>query len=281
MTPKTLAIGESPTRLMKDTIYDTQTASPVSRGQLLDRLTDVRVIYVGEQHTNPSHHAIQLQLIQYFARSTPNLVIGVEMFDHTYQPVLDDWVAGKLNESQFLQRSHWYANWGFTYELYRGILNYVKEKGIRTVALNIPSYIPARISVGGIDSLSADDRRHLPVAIDTGNVSHRNYIEKIFKMHTLRGRENFDFFYAAQCTWDDAMAQSVADNLGSGKMVVLIGNGHIIHKFGVPDRAFARNPAPFKTIYLAPVDTKAEPSWADYLWVTEKTPMHRMLRTRH
>ena len=61
-------------------------------------------------------------------------------------------------------------------------------------------------------------------------------------------------------------------------MVVLVGNGHIIQKFGIPNRAFARNPAAFKTIYLAPVGGEAELSWADYLWVTpdQRPPRHPM-----
>lgn len=276
VTPRTLAIKGSPARLTENIIFRTDTASVVSRRQLLADLADVRVVYVGEQHTNPSHHAIQLEMIQALAQDTPELTIGMEMFDHTYQPVLDDWVAGELDETLFLQRTHWYANWRFDYSLYRGILDYAKEKKIRIIALNIPAYIPSRIGVGGLSSLSAEDRRHLPETIDTGNADHRAYLEDIFKMHTLRGRDTFAFFYEAQCTWEDAMAEAVADNLGSGKMVVLVGNGHIIEKFGVPNRAYARHPVAFKTIYLAPVGDEAEPAWADYLWVTPETPVRRM-----
>ena len=75
------------------------------------------------------------------------------------------------------------------------------------------------------------------------------------------------------------MADAVAENLESGKMVVLAGNGHIIRKFGIPDRAFARTHASFKTIYLAPVGGEAQLSWADYLWVTPETrmPHNRMM----
>jgi uncharacterized iron-regulated protein len=58
-------------------------------------------------------------------------------------------------------------------------------------------------------------------------------------------------------------------------MVVLAGNGHIIRKFGIPNRAFARKGAPFKTVYLASVGSQAETSWADYLWVTPEQRMPR------
>jgi len=142
--------------------------------------------------------------------------------------------------------------------------------------MTVPFHITAKIRVGGIASLSAEDAEHLPAAIDTSDADHRSYLEEIYQMHAFGGRGKFDFFYEAQCTWEDAMAAKVAENLGAGKMVVLAGNGHIIRKFGIPDRAFTRNPAPFKTIYLAAVGGQAERTWADYLWVTPDQRMPRM-----
>jgi uncharacterized iron-regulated protein len=268
VTPKTLAIKDSPTRLMEDTILRTDPPAVVSRKQLFDELAQARIVYVGETHTNPAHHAVQLEIVDAVAQTTPDLAIGMEMFDHTYQAILDQWSAGEMDEQTFIERTHWYANWRYDFGLYRDILEYAKEKGLRIIALNLPFHIPAKIGTGGIASLGDQDRRHLPAAIDTGNAEHRAYVEEIFKMHTLPGRENFDYFYEAQCAWEDAMAAAVADNLGSGKMVVLVGNGHITRKFGIPNRAHARNPAPFKTIYLAPVGGAAELTWADYLWAT-------------
>lgn len=258
---------------MENTILKTDTVSVISRQQLISDLTDARVVYVGESHTNPFHHAIQLEIIQALVQTTPDLNIGMEMFDHTYQPVLDQWTAGKLDQTSFIEQTHWYANWRFDFDLYRDILEYAKEKALRIIALNVPSHIPAKISTGGIASLSEEDRRHLPAAIDTDNPDHRAYVEEIFRMHAIPGRENFEYFYQAQCTWEDAMAEAVAANLGSGKMVVLAGNGHIIRKFGIPDRAYARTQAPFKTVYLAAVGGEAELSWADYLWVTPQARM--------
>jgi uncharacterized iron-regulated protein len=268
VTPKTLSIKDHPTRLMENTILNTATLSAVSHEQLIADLAKARVIYVGENHTNPAHHAIQLEVIKALDQSSAHLTIGMEMFDHTYQPVLDQWTAGELDQTTFIEKTHWYANWRFDFGLYRDILEYAKEKGLRIIALNVPFYIPARIRVGGLASLSEADRMHLPDTIDTTDADHRAYLEEIYNMHAFSGRNSFEFFYEAQCTWEDAMAEAIAENLGPGKMVVLAGNGHIIRKFGIPNRAFARSHAPFKTIYLAPVGDEAELSWADYLWVT-------------
>ena len=276
VAPKTLAIKNDPRPMMENTIVATSTAAVISRSRLIDELNAVRVVYVGESHTNPAHHAIQLGIIQALAQRTSDLSIGMEMFDYTYQPVLDRWVAGELDETAFLQQTHWYANWRFDFGLYRDILEYAKEKGIRVVALNIPFYIPAKIRVGGIASLLPDDAKDLPATIDTSNADHRKYLETIYKMHAFGSRGNFEFFYEAQCTWEDTMAEKVAENLGTGKMVVLAGNGHIIHKFGIPNRAFKRTRAPFKTVCLAAVGGEAELSWADYLWVTPDQSAPRM-----
>jgi uncharacterized iron-regulated protein len=273
VTPKTLSIKDNPTRLMENTILKTGTLSVVSKEQLIADMADSRVVYVGESHTNPFHHAIQLEIISALAQTTDHLTIGMEMFDYTYQPVLDQWTAGKLDQAAFIANTHWYANWRFDYGLYRDILEFAKGKGIRVIGLNVPFYIPGKISVGGIASLSKDDRRHLPATIDTSQADHRAYVEEIFNLHTVPGRENFEYFYEAQCTWEDAMAAAVAEQMGPGKMVVLAGNGHIVRKFGIPNRAFARSGAPFKTIYLATVGGEAELSWADYLWVTPDQPM--------
>lgn len=282
VTPMTLSIKDNPTRLMENTILKTDTLSVISRRELIDDLSTVRVIYVGETHTNPSHHAVQLEIIQALNPITAHLTIGMEMFDHTYQPVLDRWIAGEMDETAFIENIHWYVNWRFDFALYREILEYAKENAIRIIALNVPSQIPGKISVGGIASLSEEDRRHLPATIDTSDADHRAYVEEIFRMHAIPGRENFDYFYQAQCTWEDAMAEAIAENLGSGKMVVLVGNGHIIRKFGIPNRAYSLNPAPFKTVYPATVGDEAELSWADYLWVTPEAPQfhHGMQRSK-
>ena len=282
MSPNTLAIADRDADLPENTIFETAAATTISQAQLIDQLAGVQVVYVGESHTNASHHAIQLAVIQAMLETSSDVTIGMEMFDHTYQPLLDRWVAGELDETDFLQQTHWYANWRYDYSLYRDILEYAKEKKLRVIALNVPTYISSRIRVGGIASLSADDRRHLPATIDTTDAEHRAYLEEIFGMHRFSGKSSFDFFYEAQCTWEDGMAERVAGNLGAGKMVVLAGNGHIIRGFGIPKRAFARNGAPFKTIYLAAVGGEAEVAWADYIWVTpdQRTPHMSMPKSK-
>ena len=238
--------------------------------ELVDDLNNCQITYVGEKHTNFAHHKIQLQLIQSIFKKNPNMAVGMEMFDYTYQDVLDQWSAGKLDERTFLRKTHWYANWRYDFSFYRDILNFIKDNHIRLVGLNIPNYIPPRIREGGIDNLKEDEKKHLPEVIETSNAAHRKYVREVFNHHHhLTGRVEFEDFYMVQAVWDDGMADLIAKNLINGTMVVLAGNGHIQFKYGIPNRAFKRTGAPFRTIYLTPAGGDVERGIADYIWVTE------------
>jgi uncharacterized iron-regulated protein len=253
------------------TIISASTQQPVTFDELMNDLSGVQVIYIGEEHTDRTHHEIQVKIIKEIHKARPQVAIGLEMVDHTYQPILDRWSDGKLDRQNFLEKVHWYANWRFDFELYQNIFSFIKENKIKVLGLNIPRQIPPKIRLGGIENLSDDDKRYLPRNIDTTNKLHRDYVELTFRQHQSMSKKkfaSFDYFYLAMCVWDEAMAETIAEHLGGDVMIVLAGNGHIIHKFGIPDRAYTRTKAAFRTIYLASAGSQAELSYADYIWVT-------------
>jgi uncharacterized iron-regulated protein len=264
---------QSETYLPAGTIFDARTHTPITEQALMDDLSSVSVVYAGEQHTQPEHHQIQLTILKSLWDRNPNIVVGMEMFDRTYQPVLDRWSNGELTLEMFLKLTHWGANWKFPIALYQDILEFIRDHHLRLAALNIPFNLPPKIAIGGIDSLTDAEKRLLPRHIDTGNQEHLEYLKKIFDMHPIPLQDNFDFFYEAQCTWEDAMAEAVSENVKEGSiMVVILGNGHIYRYFGVPDRAYSRTEAPFRTVYPMPEKHPIPTDRvADYLWITPST----------
>ena len=245
---KKLQVEDISKSFEEGTIISARLGAPVSIGELLKDLDSCRIIYVGEKHTNSAHHKIQLQIIQAVYRNNPNMAVGMEMFDHTYQDVLDRWSQGELTQMDFLRKSHWYANWRYDFSLYQDILEFIKEHNIRLVGLNIPNHIPPKIREGGIENLSDEDKAHLPQQIDTSKSAHRDYLKKVFDghKHHFKREVEFEDFYAAQSVWEDAMAETIAKNLADGAMVVLAGNGHIQFKYGIPDRAYKQTGAAFR-----------------------------------
>jgi uncharacterized iron-regulated protein len=248
------------------TIISGRTGQAVSFDAMLADLLTVQVVYVGEKHTSAAHHEVQLRVIRALQVQSPRLAVALEMFDRSYQSVLDRWSAGQLDEDGFLRSSHWYANWRFDYALYRDILEYIRIHHLRLVALNLPFNIPSKIRVGGTEHLSEYEKGFLPAEIETTILAHRNFAEQAFRMHDFRGKVRFEDFYLAQCIWEDVMAESIVRNLDADRMVVLAGNGHIQFKYGIPERVFRRNPAPYRSIYQASNGEEVDPSIADYIW---------------
>jgi len=252
----------------RETIIRCATGEPVGFEALVEELGRARVVYVGETHSDPAHHEIQLRILRALHRTRPDLCLGMEMFDRTYQPVLDLWSSGRLEEAEFLKRSHWEANWRFDYALYRGILDFVAENRIRLIGLNYPFHIAPRIRIGGIDSLLPADRKHLADRIDLSEPAHREAALQAFQLHDFKGRVDFENFYAALCAWDDTMAETIARRGGGFPLiVVLAGTGHIAHRYGIPQRAFSRNPEDYRTVVPAAGEAPLDPGLADFLWV--------------
>lgn len=251
------------------TIISSLKKAPVSFEELITDLSRARIVYIGERHTVNGHHQVQLKVLAELRQHHPNLAVGMEMFATTYQGVLDRWTRGELERRSFLQQTHWYANWRYNFELYAEILDFIQSNRIPAFGLNIPSHIPAKISIGGVGSLSEHEKSRLPQKINTSDPGHRAYVRKVFEGHRIRGRDDFEFFYTAQCVWEDIMAESIARHLEDHFMVVLAGNGHITHKFGVPNRAYELTGVDFRTIMPVSAGPAAiDLSSSDYIWVT-------------
>ena len=269
---KTLRMSTEESGFAEGTIIATDSAEAIAFDLLIDRLAETAVVYIGERHTSQEHHEIQLRILTALVDKGAAVKVGMEMFDHTYQPVLDQWSTGELNEASFLEETHWYANWRFDYGLYRPILDYVQQNRLPLVGLNLPFHLPPKISTGGLDSLRPGERAWIAAEIDTSDSEHRAYLEGVFNQHHLKGRDNFEYFYTAQCAWEDTMASRVAKNLTQDAlMVVIIGNGHIVKRYGVPKRAEKRSQRTYQTVYLAPAGSEADRSDADFIWVTAPT----------
>jgi uncharacterized iron-regulated protein len=72
------------------------------------------------------------------------------------------------------------------------------------------------------------------------------------------------------------MASHLAEHLASGKgrLIAFAGNGHIVNKFGIPDRTLRRVPASMVTVMPYPLNGKetVDRASADFVWFTFPSP---------
>ena len=258
---------------------------PFSR--LIEELAPSRIIFVGETHDQIEHHRIQEKVLLELLRRGREVVVALEMFQRSQQPILDLWSQGTLTEGEFLEKIEWETTRGIDYSFYKRILDTIKEHRLKVLGLNIPKELTRKVAQTGIESLSLEDQRRLP-EMDLTDRHHRRYIRSFYKTHQEGTAKDFEHFYQAQCLWDEAMAEILSDFLnsseGEGKTVlVLAGNGHIVFDFGIPKRLHRRGSLPYQTIILKEWKkewdedlffSRAPQPLADFLWITQPSSPH-------
>lgn len=240
--------AEAPVYKSGDTVEPAQVldlSAIQSLDKIMPKLLEKRVIFVGETHDRFDHHLNQLDIIRRTRENSRELAIGMEFFQLPFQPVLDDYIAGKIDEKEFLRKSEYFQRWRVDYRNYRPIIRFAKEKGIPLLALDLSEELRKKIARNEMDNLSAAEIAQLPKEIDRSNNDYREMLQSIFSMHP--DSANFERFVEVQLSRDEAMAQTAAVYLQQhpkARMVILAGGGHMVYRFGIPNRLARRIDAP-------------------------------------
>ena len=232
---------------------------------VIDKVAPKEIVYIGELHDKFENHRVQLQIITALYRKNTKIAIGMEMFQRPYQEVLDDFVAGRIDEKTFLKKSEYFSRWGFDYNLYREILLFAREYKVPLVALNIRKETVTKVSKEGLQALTDEDKKDLPEYLDLSDMEYRERLREFFESHAGSKDRNFDFFYESQVLWDESMAANLTAFIERNpdyKVIVLAGGGHMTFGSGIPKRAFRLNKRSYAVI-LNSVD--AEKDVADFV----------------
>jgi uncharacterized iron-regulated protein len=239
---------------------------------ILPRIAADRVVFVGEVHTDLAGHLNQLAIIRGLHERHPDLAIGMEYFQQPFQKDLDEYIAGKLSETELLAKTQYFTRWGYDFRLYEPILEYAREKGIPLVALNVPSELAQKVGRSGSSSLTAQERAEIPQHMDRSSTAYREYLKSVFKEHPNAKGEPFEYFYDVQLLWDEGMASRAARYLQEHPrraLVILTGNGHVLYGFGIPDR-LTRRIKVSRAIMLDGLDGPFEPGMADFVLLSKE-----------
>ncbi|MCP4264481.1 MAG: PDZ domain-containing protein [Candidatus Brocadiaceae bacterium] len=245
-----------PAEINAGDIIHIATGEKITFAQLANSFDGARIIYVGEVHSNRESHELEFQVLkEFFKRNGNNIAVGLEMFKKPHQDILDKWTGGEISEKELLYSTDWDYEWGYNYNHYKDIMDFARNNKIPLIALNVTKEFGKKVRKLGIEGLNDEERKSLP-EIDTTDVYHRKYLNRILKSHghgNMDMSDIFEKFYQVQCIWEDVMADSISKFLsspeGEGKnLVVFLGGGHIIYHFGVPKRVYRSNYLPYITI---------------------------------
>jgi aminopeptidase N len=279
-------------KIVLDAVTATDSGELLNAREVVTRLAETRLIFVGESHTTMDFHRVQLKMIEELQRAGRKVMIGLEMYPSTEQKYLDDWCRDFYSESGFIQMSHWYKNWGYSWNYYREIFLFARDHGVRMFALNAPREVVSAVSKKGLANLSPEEKAHIAPKIDTSSEEHLALFKAFFAesmgMNAMMSDSRIVAMFASQCTWDATMGYNAVQALKeagdpSAVMVVLIGSGHVAYNLGIQRQAAQwYNGKMASIIPIEVLDDRDRPvasvqaSYADYLWgiPPEKAPLY-------
>ncbi len=255
-------------------IVDLHRGEAISFPTLLERLAPHDLVFVGEVHDQAEHHLIQVQLLQGLMEQGRPVVVAMECFRSHQQNAVDRHLSGALPEEAFLEQVDWDSGWGFPYRFYRPLVSLARENRARVLAMNVPRELVSKVARAGLKGLTDRERARLPRDIDLTDREHRRYVREAYLMHDRAGIPDFDFFYEAQCVYDEAMAERLAryfeeEGRHRAKVAAFAGNGHLIRR-GIPDRVTRRTPVSAVIVLPYPLgeDIAVDSGAAHFLWLT-------------
>ncbi len=230
-------------------------SSPV---ELLQRLARADVVFVGEEHDDAETHRAEAELLDAFGQLGRPVVLSLEMFERDVQPVLDDYLAGRISEADFLARSR---PWDRYATDYRPLVEMAKRHHWPVIASNVPRTLASAIGRKGLaalDTLQPRERAMAAGQVACPSDDYRARFMESMRSHSPRSgpapqagdslpTDMAERFYLAQCVKDETMAESIVRARRAMKADALLvhfdGSFHSDYDQGTVARVRRREPA--------------------------------------
>lgn len=247
---------------------------------LLAELAKADVVFVGEQHDDPNTHRLERALLEGLARrrgtGSASVIVALEMFERDVQPVLDDYLAGRITEEEFLKKSRPWPRYATDY---RPLIEFARAHGWRVIAGNIPRRYASLVAKGGIaevDKLPESERAFVARQINCPKDDYYKRFAEAMGEHPGANAQSsnreagkqpenenqalIEKMYLAQCVKDETMGESIAQarlSAAGTKPLIVHFNGafHSDYRLGTAARAGQRlSGAKVKVVSIIPLD---------------------------
>ena len=235
---------------------------PVDAAGAADILKDYDVIVIGEYHDHLANHLAELALLRALRQRVPGLALSMEQFERDVQPVVDDYLAGRVGEATLKRDGRAWSNYD---EAYRPLIEYAKDHGLPVIAANAPGSLVRCVGQKGaqfLGTLPAAKRDWAAADIHAEEGAYKKKFLGLMNGDAAHGGalagERAEKSFAAQVTRDDTMAESIASFLRAKpgtKVLHITGTFHAEDRLGTVERLKQRAPD-LKIAVLLPVQTK-------------------------
>lgn len=140
------------------------------------------IIFFGELHDNSMAHWLELQVMKELYKQRGAVTLGMEMFEADNQLILDEYVAGLIDEKLLLNEAKVWDNYKNDY---KPLVEFAKESKQKIVATNVPRRYANLVYKKGIDQLNSlpeEAKKYLaplPISIDLTVSCYKSMIEQM------------------------------------------------------------------------------------------------------
>jgi len=168
-------------------VVETSSGRALRFDAMIERLAGADVVFFGEQHDDPETHRTEFGVLDALGRVGRPVVLSLEMFERDVQGVLDDYLAGRIPETEFIAKSR---PWDRYVTDYRPMVELAKARGWPVIAANVPRPMASAVgrkALAALDTLTPTERGWAARDIQCPDDAYRARFMEDMKGHSAGG----------------------------------------------------------------------------------------------
>ena len=257
---------------MDDSVFvltqpDAAAPRAVTVAELADALLRYDVVFFGELHGHPGVHLQQMRLLRALYERDPRIVLSLEQFERDTQPVLDDYLAGRIGERTLIDKGRAWDNYPTSY---RPLVTFARQHDLPVIAAEAPTWTIVCIGQQGADILhefTPEERGWVARDLHMDSGKYREKFQQFESGSATHGgggsnspeaQAKSERSFTAQVARDDTMAESIflARQKYPGRRILhLNGTFHSAAFLGTVERLRLRDPT-LRIAVIEPVEVE-------------------------
>ncbi|MGK5083300.1 ChaN family lipoprotein [Bdellovibrionota bacterium FG-1] len=109
-----------------------------TKAELVSVIRNADVSFIADYHPYAQAQRTALRLLREAVLPGEKWLLGLELIPSQYQPILDNYQAGKISVEKFHALIRYHEDWGFPWQHYEPLFSWARKNGVRLIALNRP-----------------------------------------------------------------------------------------------------------------------------------------------
>lgn len=237
--------------------YSSKKAQEINMKELIDEISQYKVIFVGDHHNNVSTHKFFTKVLENLAKKGYKLNLASEWFSPTHNNILEKYAKGEILSKELKEKRKWEKFTKYKWEIVEPLYETIKNSKGKIYGINLTKKQRSKISLKADLKMSKKEKLFYET-LDLKVFAHKNLVKPYFshcsKMKIKSSEPCEERMYRVQVAWDTYMAEQsnilarkVLKN-ENDKLIIFAGAMHIEEGLGIPLRFSRINNTAFTSI---------------------------------